>query len=182
MSVVKPITKALPSGDELLIRSATNQDAAAVLAYAERVSGESDFLSFGPGELGITLEQEQAFLHGHEESPNRVYIIGLVRGIIVATADVGASPRPRLQHRGELGMSVARGYWRQGIAGALLDTIIDWARANPVLTKLDLRVHTHNVRALALYRGRGFVEEGTLLRQVMVNGQAFDLHAMGLDV
>ena len=36
--------------------------------------------------------------------------------------------------------------------------------------------------AIALYRGRGFVEEGVLRKQFAVEGEFFDLIAMGIDL
>jgi len=87
-----------------------------------------------------------------------------------------------LRHRVELGMSVRKAYWRQGIGGAMLDAIVAWARASPVVTKLDLQVNTTNVGAVALYLRKGFHKEGTLRKQMMVDGVAQDLFYMGLDV
>ncbi len=58
----------LADGRILLIRPATAADAATLLDYVEAVGGESDFLSFGPGEFGLSLAEEQAFL---EKLPTR---------------------------------------------------------------------------------------------------------------
>ena len=43
----------IKDGRVLLIREAAPDDARAVLDYVEDVSRESDYLSFGPGELGL---------------------------------------------------------------------------------------------------------------------------------
>ena len=52
----------LNSGERLLIRETTTADAPQLIAYIEAVASESDFLTFGPGEFGITIEQEKAYL------------------------------------------------------------------------------------------------------------------------
>lgn len=54
------------------ITEAKSGDATAVLEYMELVSRESDFLSFGPGELVLTEEQEVAFGEACHESFNKV--------------------------------------------------------------------------------------------------------------
>ena len=79
-------------------------------------------------------------------------------------------------------MSVSRAFWRLGIGGALRDHLLSWARTNPILKKLDLRVRVDHAAAIALYRGRGFTEEGGLRNQFVVDGEFFDLLAMGIDV
>ena len=172
----------IKSGDTLLVRCAVVDDAQAVLDFTDRVAGESDFLTFGPGELGFGLEQERALFKACEEADNQAYFLGLVDGQIVATAHVAARARTRLRHRAELGMSVSRAWWGYGLGGALLDHLIAWAESVPVLTKLDLRVRADNIRGLSLYHRRGFQQEGVLKRQVRVGGVDYDVVAMGRDV
>ena len=172
----------LKNGELLEIRVATRDDAEAILAYIETASAESTFLTFGPGEFEMTVEQEADFLDASAQSANQVYLVGHVNGELIASAHVGASSRERLRHRGEMGMSVRRSHWGQGVGAAVLDYVIDWARKNPVLTKLDLQVRVDNTRGVALYRGRGFIEEGVLRNQFRVGDELYDLIAMGMDV
>jgi len=47
-----------------------------------------------------------------------------------------------------------------GLAGQLLDGVIDWARGEAGLDRLHLHVHEDNARARALYRRYGFTETG----------------------
>jgi ribosomal protein S18 acetylase RimI-like enzyme len=49
----------------------------------------------------------------------------------------------------------------QGVAGALMDAVIEWARARGIET-VSLRVMEGNERARAFYRRCGFVEDGPL--------------------
>ena len=172
----------LKEGPTLKICVASPEDADAVLAYVEKVSGESNFLTFGPGEFEMTVEQDAEYLRACHQSTNQIYILGFIDDALVATAHVGASPRARLRHCAELGMSVSRPFWGIGIGAAMLDYLIMWARENPVLTKFDLRVRADNIRAISLYRARGFVEEGVLRKQFCVDGECYDLIAMGMDV
>jgi GNAT superfamily N-acetyltransferase len=47
-----------------------------------------------------------------------------------------------------------------GVTDALLDRVIEWARAQQGVTELRLEVHEHNPRATAYYRRRGFEMTG----------------------
>ena len=172
----------LRGGQKLEIRAAVPEDAARVLVYTEQVSGESSFLTFGPGEFDMTVEQEADFFRACQRSPNRTYILGFINNELVATANVGASSRPRLRHRGEIGMSVSRAFWGLGIGAAMLDLLVEWAQENVMLTKLDLFVRTDNARGIPLYRSRGFIKEGVLRKQFYFDGNFYDLLAMGMEV
>ena len=176
------LTHTLKDGRSLEISEAQPEDAERVIAYAESVSHETSFLSRSPGELGMTRDQEAAFLQACRESPNQIFLLGRIDGTLVGSVMIQASERSRLRHRGELGMSVSRAFWRLGIGGALLDHLLSWARTNPVLKKVDLQVRSDHAAAIALYRGRGFTEEGVLRNQFVVDGVFFDFLAMGIDV
>ena len=172
----------LSDGRVLLIREAAAEDARALLTYVEAVSGESDFLSFGPGEFELTEAEEEDFLRACRNSENQLFILGLIENEIVASLVFSAGRRPRIRHSGEFGMSVRRQYWGLGIGSFMLDTLIDWARGTQIVKKINLRVRTDNERAIALYERKGFVIEGTISKQVFIDGAYFDHHWMGLEL
>jgi len=172
----------LKSGKELIIRQAQAGDAATLLKYIETTSGESDFLTFGPGEFTLTLEQEASYLQACIEAPNCLYLIGELDGKVVATCHCNSSPRPRLRHLAELGMSTLKAHWGQGVGRRMLNYLVAWAYDNPGLKKLDLGVRTDNTTAISLYRKMGFQEEGIRKRQLSLHGKYYDTLWMGLDV
>ena len=51
-------------------------------------------------------------------------------------------------------------------AKGLQCTLIDWARAHPGIEKFELQVRSSNARAIKLYEGLGFVEEGRKTRRL----------------
>ena len=61
------------NGQVLVIREAVPEDARALLNYVEAVSGESDFLTFGPGEFELTEEQEADFLREARDHRSPTY-------------------------------------------------------------------------------------------------------------
>ncbi|NIS80655.1 MAG: GNAT family N-acetyltransferase [Anaerolineales bacterium] len=166
----------------LQIREAVVEDARAVLEYVEGVSSESDFLTFGPGEFELTEREEEEFLRKCLASDNQLFILGTIDDTIVATLNFSAGHRPRVRHSGEFGMSVRKQYWGLGIGSLMVDTFIDWARDTQIVKKINLRVRTDNHRAILLYERKGFVKEGTIHKEIFLDGKYFDHHWMGLEL
>ena len=172
----------LKNGRVLWIREVTVEDARALLDYVQAISGESDFLSFGPGEFELTEPEEVEFIRKCLAADNQLYILGLIDETIVATLTFSAGSRPRLRHSGEFGMSVRKQYWGLGIGSLMLDTLIDWARRSQIVKKINLRVRTDNQRAIRLYEGKGFVQEGTIRKAILLGGTYYDHYWMGLEL
>ena len=93
-----------------------------------------------------------------------------------------AGRRLRVRHCGEFGMSVRRPYWGLGIGSLMLETLIDWARDTEIVKKINLRVRTDNLRGIRLYKRKGFVIEGTIHREIFLDGRYYDHHWMGLEL
>jgi len=74
---MEPRKHELKNGRVLLIREVAVEDARAVLDYVHDISGESDFLSFGPGEFELTEPEEQEFIRKCLASDNQLFILGI---------------------------------------------------------------------------------------------------------
>jgi RimJ/RimL family protein N-acetyltransferase len=171
------------NGDRVLVvREAEPDDASAVLTYVEDVSGQSDFLSFGRGEFELTESEEQEFLRKFQASDNQLYILGIIDDTIVSTLNFSAGRRLRVRHTGEFGMSVQKQFWGRGIGSLMLDVLIGWAKQTHVVTKINLRVRTDNQRAIQLYERQGFVKEGTIQKELLLDGKYYDNYWMGLEL
>lgn len=175
-------THILKNNRTLLIREAMAEDAAAVLDYVHGVSGESDYLTFGPGEFEHTLAEEEQFLHHFHESHNQIMLLGLLGDEIASVLSFSAGRRARVRHFGEFGISVREVYWGLGIGSLMLDALIAWARATGVITKINLSVRTDNARAIALYERKGFTIEGTIRRAIFMDDRYYDNDWMGLEL
>jgi RimJ/RimL family protein N-acetyltransferase len=91
----------LKNNHTLVIREAAAQDAQAVLDYVHAISGETDFLSFGPGEFEVPLDREREILQRYHKADNQLYLIGLLDSQIVSTLSFSGGHRPRIRHTGE---------------------------------------------------------------------------------
>jgi RimJ/RimL family protein N-acetyltransferase len=170
----------LKDGKRLTIREAQVEDAGALLDYVECISGESDFLSFGPGEFELSQAEEEDVLHTFRHAENQLYLVGLVDGVFVSALTFAAAPRTRVRHSGEMGLSVLKEYWGLGIGSLMIDTFLGWARGTGIVTKVNLRVRSDNARAIRLYERKGFLVEGTLRNEILLDGTYYDQYWMGL--
>lgn len=92
---------------------------------------------------------------------------------------------PMSAHAGVLvvnGLGVAPAAQGAGVGRALIEAAVEQARARGA-RKLTLRVLGSNTRALALYERAGFVVEGTLVAEYLLEGRPVDdlLMALHLD-
>ncbi len=170
----------LRNGNLLVVCEATIADAKALIDFANAVSLESDFLTFGPGEFGLSLEDEITHIQTSRDTANRLFIIGKIDEAIITTLNFAAGRRPRTQHSGAFSMSVRKSHWGLGIGGLMVDTLITWARGTGIIKKINLCVRTDNKRAVHLYQGKNFIIEGTLQRELFIKDTYFDVHHMGL--
>jgi RimJ/RimL family protein N-acetyltransferase len=175
-------THTLKNGQALLIREVLVKDAPAVVDYVRMVGSESPFLTFGPGEFEFTEAEERTFIGESHAEPNRLFILGSIDRSIVSLLNFSGGRRSRLRHAGEFGLTVRRPYWGLGIGSLMVDTLIAWARSTHIVTKINLRVRADNGRAIALYERKGFAREGTITREMLIDGVYFDNHVMGLEL
>ncbi|QEE18087.1 N-acetyltransferase family protein [Promethearchaeum syntrophicum] len=172
----------LKSGLELEIRIPTVEDAQAVLNFIDIISGESDNLTFGPGEFDISLEQEKNYFSKLKDDKDNIFVIGLIDGEIVCVSDMSTGRRKRMRHAGEIHISVQKKYWNMGIGRCVLSELIKWGKEIRKLRKINLDVKEGNVSAIYLYESLGFQEEGRISRGYQINGEFYTLIAMGLEL
>ena len=150
--------------ERLIIRKANKSDAKALIDYLSIIGGESDFLTFGLGEFGRTVEQEEEFIENILMKNNALFIIAEVNGKVVGNLNFSGGPRQRTAHIGEFGVSVLKEYWGNGIGEELIKYLIDWSKNSSIIRKINLKVRTDNARGIQLYKKLGFLEEGILKR------------------
>lgn len=164
----------------LLIRKALGDDAAEILPFLDIIATDTTYITFRPGEFSLNEEQEHAFLETALSTANQLYLLAIVDGAIVGCLTFSGGKYQRSRHTGFFGISVLKKFWDLGIGSALLAGLIDWAKASDIIRKIDLYVRTDNQRAIALYKRKGFVQEGTRIMDVIVDGTPHDSHLMGL--
>lgn len=165
---------------KIVIDKACPDDAAEILDYLKKIGQESDNLTFGAEGLPFTVEQETEYLKNLESSRNSVIFVARDGNTVVGDASLSCSERERLKHHGELGISVLKEYWGNGIGSKLMQKIIDFARNDANAEILFLNVRSDNHRAISLYKKFGFKKVGILPGYLKINGQLIDCDYMCL--
>jgi ribosomal protein S18 acetylase RimI-like enzyme len=164
---------------ELTIRQARVEDAP-VLALAERtIAATPGLLVSQPAELtDERFAQKIALL---DRADNGRYLVAETAGRIVGHGMLDPLPLAAVRHVVHLTLVAHPGWQHRGVGGALLGSLIEWARAAPAVEKIELNVRSSNAPAQALYRTMGFMEIGRWRHRVKVApGQYLDDVAMEL--
>ena len=169
----------LSKGQVLSIREAVIQDAASMIRYLERIAQDTEFLTFGPGELTMSVNDEEKLLEESCKFKNKVTLVAEVENEIIGCLTFRGGPRPRNEHAGEFGISVLKDYWGQGIGSTMIEETIEWAKVSNVVRKINLLVRIDNERAVRIYEKLGFMREGVISRGVFISDQFYDYIYMG---
>lgn len=169
------------SGQKILIRKADIKDASEILKFTDRVGGETDYLSYGSGEAGLTLRDQQKLIDRSIRIGNWLILIAEMNAQIVGILNFRAGTRPRITHTGVFGVTVLKDHWGMGIGQGLVMSLVEWAKTANI-RKINLKVRPDNARAMDMYRKIGFVEEGRITREFHINGKYYDNALMGLEL
>lgn len=168
--------------EKITIRKADKSDAKALIEYLNVIGGESDFLTFGIGQFEQSVKQEESFIENALKKENALFIIAEINGKLVGNLNFSGGPRERVAHVGEFGVSVLKEYWGNGIGEELIKYLINWSKNSEIIRKINLRVRTDNIAGIHLYKKFGFLEEGLVTRDFLINGKFYDSLLMGLAI
>lgn len=173
-------TQYLKDGSRCLIRRAIERDAAQIVEYCNTVGGETDFLSYGSNEYARSIEEQRQIIREYNDSKNRLFVVAEVEGKICGTLTFWGNSRRRLEHWGELGISVLKAYWNKGVGRLLVEYLLKWAKDGKIVKKLDLLVREDNIAAIELYKKMGFQIEGKVTKAMKIEGKYYDFLYMGI--
>jgi L-phenylalanine/L-methionine N-acetyltransferase len=105
-------------------------------------------------------------------------LVGVIDGEVVGVIGLHTSSRPRVNHKGEIGMMVRDDWQGKGVGTAMMQAVIDLADKWLNLTRIELTVFTDNEPAIALYRKFGFEIEGTHRKYAFRDGEFMDAYTM----
>ena len=173
MAIFSPKTIELKSGENLILRSVQPDDADRLLTYIRSVAQETPFFILQADEFNFTDEQERQWIQDHLDDPGKLAISAEVSGTIVGFLSFENGPHKRIRHRGTFCISVVKPWRGMGIGTALLQSLTEWAEANPVIEKIGLAVFANNENAIRLYKKLGFVEEGRRPRELKIDSDCY---------
>lgn len=159
------------------VRRALEGDAALLLTHRQALMDETSFMLYEPGELQKTADQERERIVRLNARDNSLILVAVDGETIIGNLTAVGGEVRRLRHSATLALGVSRSHWGRGVGKKLLAEVIDWAeRAD--LTRLELTVHTSNLRAMSLYLSVGFQVEGVRRNSLLVEGVYVDEYLM----
>lgn len=161
------------------IRAALPGDAAALLALDRQVRAEGRWMIAEPDEISEPLEARVDRLRA--EVPGRIWLVAEAGPRIVGALLITPHRLRRHSGVGTLEILLAEDVRGQGVGRRLLVAGLEGARGAG-LRKVSLAVLAENERAIRLYRGAGFVEEGRRVREFLIGGRLVDDLLMGVEI
>lgn len=164
----------------IVIRDALVEDAGH-LCKAEQ------FYAKTPGQLASLPEElkEKSFedtISKLSRIKNGKYIVATLDGAIGGHAFLEPLPLKVTHHVVQLTIVTHYGWQDKGVGKTMLTALIEWARKNPLVERIELRVRSTNLRAIELYKKVGFKEEGRFVRRIKTNNGYIDDVSMALFV
>ncbi|MBM7689556.1 GNAT family N-acetyltransferase [Enterococcus ureilyticus] len=166
---------------EFTIREAIPDDATEILQALKIIGSETPFLVMDEKGMGMTSAEMSENLANLYESVNNVLMLALADGKVIGTASVKASSKKRMEHIGEIGISILKDYWGFGLGSLMMEELIEWAKESKVIRRLELTVQHRNQRAVHVYEKIGFQTEAIMARGAKTDeGELLDVHLMSL--
>lgn len=165
-----------------VIREATDADLDAFFPYVNDhlrdngMNGTPLFMPMARADSTFGAEREAAFRRALATAPGqpgwrKLWLAVAPDGSLAAHADLRARPEPVAPHRALLGMGVHRDWRQQGLGRRMIDTLCDWALAQPGLDWIDLDVLATNTPARRLYENAGFTQLCEIPDMFRIDGQ-----------
>ena len=162
-----------------VIRRAAELDAAALIELRRTLFSETENMLWEPDEFVQTAEDEAKRISRLSSRSNSLVILAedgsQPVGILTA---VGGEVR-RLRKSTSLALGVAKSHWGRGVATQMLQHALEWSRASG-LRRVELTVHTSNVRAVGVYLRCGFQVEGVRRSSLLVGDKYVDEYIMSV--
>lgn len=160
----------------LILRRAKPSDAAAL---AEHLTEPDIF----PGLLQVPyanaeLWQQRLSTPPVAGSPD-LFLLAERDGHVIGSAGLHpAGPQLRRRHAMALGIAVSAAAQGQGVGGALMTALLDYADNWAQVLRIELTVFSDNERAIRLYERHGFEHEGRHKAYALRDGVYVDVLAM----
>ncbi|MEK3886384.1 GNAT family N-acetyltransferase [Bacillus sp. FSL K6-3431] len=158
---------------KVLIRTGLLNDAKIILDIQQVVISENEFMITVSEEFNKSIDQQRKWIQKIIDNERETIIVAELNGIVVGWLVLQSQNRKRLYHTGSLGMMIHKDFRELGIGKMLINELLHWAELNPLIEKVCLGVLSTNLRAIALYKSMGFVEEGRKVKAIKLNANKY---------
>ena len=162
-------------GSPISIRLATAPDALAIAAAEAETARHPGLLIARSGEIPIEAYRSKIV----SLTTRGRYIVAEMNGCLMGHAFLDPMELEANAHVFRLNIVVHPGFLGRGVGAALMTDLLDWAKTDAKVGKVELLVRSTNERAIHLYRSFGFVNEGSFQKRVrLADGTFIDDLAM----
>lgn len=163
---------------DVIFREAIPEDAESILLLLDHVSKETPYLLANESNQ-LTIEEEAEYLLMSNHSMNSLLLVASIEKKTIGMASITASKNKRIDHIGDIGISVLKEYWGFGLGTELMEGLVDWASKTSIIRRLELTVQDRNKRAISLYEKVGFETEAIMHRGAKTDdGELIDVRLM----
>ena len=178
--VFKETKLELRDGREALFRSPCEADAAEMLLFITKASGETEFLLRSPEEwTSFSLEKEKSFVNEINHDKNQLMILCIVNEKIAGNCQISFCTGMKECHRASVAIALLQEYWNLGIGTRMFEEMIQIARKRDGVRQIEIDFIEGNSRARSLYEKMGFritgvkpdairMKDGTFVNEYMM--------------
>ena len=172
-------TFSLQDGRKVVLRSAEERDAEALIAYLQATAAESRFLLREPEEQTLTVEDEVQFIRRKNEAERDLMLLAFVEGRYAGNCAINShGDKLRVLHRCDIGIALYQEFCGQGLGTLMLTELLKIAKECGY-QQAELEVIAGNAPAMGLYKKLGFEVYGTRPRDLRYkDGTYADAHLM----
>lgn len=174
----------LKNGQKVILKSPEISDAYQMIDCIIDVSRTTDYITSLPEDYQVYLDdmkKEEAFLEGHNKSPDKYMISVFIDNRIIGSCALRFGETIKTKHRGTIGIAIREEYRGLGLGSILFDEVINIAKNREDATQLELGVMKDNIIAKKLYTSKGFIKTGDVPRALrLVDGTYLDEETMVL--
>ncbi|REK77600.1 GNAT family N-acetyltransferase [Paenibacillus paeoniae] len=161
------------------IRSANEEDAAALSQLRVKIDGETEHMDREAGEAFISAEGFKELIQSDSERERNLFLVAVADSRLIGYSRCEGIYLKRFAHKAEFGVCILKEFWGYGIGKELLRTSLAWADSIGI-TKMTLHVLESNKSAIQLYERFGFQIEGILKNdKVLSDGRYYNTVVMG---
>ena len=122
-------TFSLQDGRKVVLRSAEERDAEALIAYLQATAAESRFLLREPEEQTLTVEDEVQFIRRKNEAERDLMLLAFVEGRYAGNCAINShGDKLRVLHRCDIGIALYQEFCGQGLGTLMLTELLKIAK------------------------------------------------------
>lgn len=141
------------------------------------------FLPISRDDLSLPIAVADSFRKGQSLSLNelgwrRAFIAVNEKDEIIGHIDLKSLNQNYTGHRALMGMGVDRDYRKEGLGSMLIKWMLDWAKNETSIERIDLWVLSQNNPAICLYHKLGFKKVGEVEDMFRIDGDSHNYSMM----